>query len=57
VVNGVPLATEIIMTSHLGGRFRIKISETEINAPLAPDAFVSRLDGLALYPLSALQKK
>ena len=50
-VNGVPLATEIIMDSHDGGRFRIKLSEPEVNAELAPDAFLPRLDGLQLYPL------
>jgi outer membrane lipoprotein-sorting protein len=54
-VNGVPLATEIIMDNHDGGRFRIKLSEPEVNADLAPDAFVPRLDGLQLYPLALLQ--
>ncbi|GFE61048.1 lipoprotein insertase outer membrane protein LolB [Geobacter sp. AOG2] len=57
VVNGVPLATEIIMYSHNGDRFRIKISEPEVNAELAPEAFTSHLDNLTLYPLSALQGK
>ncbi len=55
VVNGVPLATEIIMDSHDGGRFRIKVSEPEVNAELAPEAFVTHLEGLMVYPLSALQ--
>ena len=55
VVNGVPLATEIIMDSHDGGRFRIKVSEPEVNAELAPEAFVTHLEGLTVYPLSALQ--
>ena len=31
LVNGVPLATEIIMDSHDGGRFRIRITEPEVN--------------------------
>jgi hypothetical protein len=56
LVNGVPLATEIIMNSHDGGRFRIKVTEPEVNAELAPDAFIPHLDGLTLYPLSALQE-
>ncbi len=55
LVNGVPLATEIIMDSHDGGRFRIKVTEPEVNAELAADAFIPHLDGLTVYPLSALQ--
>jgi len=56
LVNGVPLATEIIMNSHDGGRFRIKVTEPEVNAELAADAFIPHLDGLTVYPLSALQE-
>ncbi|QEM68423.1 outer membrane lipoprotein LolB [Geobacter sp. FeAm09] len=57
VVNGVPLATEIIMYSHDGGRFRIKITEPEVNTELSPEAFTLHLDNLTVYPLSALQGK
>ena len=57
LVNGVPLATEIIMDSHDGGRFRIKVTEPEVNAKLAADAFIPRLEGLKLYPLSVLQEQ
>ncbi len=57
VVNGVPLATEIVMESHDGGRFRIRISEPEVNAELSPDAFKPNLDGLTVLPLAALRKK
>ena len=56
LVNGVPLATEIIMNSHDGSRFRIKVTEPEVNTALAADAFTPHLDGLALYPLSLLQE-
>ena len=56
LVNGVPLATEIIMDSHDGGRFRIKITEPEVNAELSAEAFHSHLEGLTLYPLTALQE-
>ena len=56
LVNGVPLATEIIMDSHDGGRLRIKVTEPEVNTALAADAFTPHLDGLALYPLSLLQE-
>ena len=55
LVNGIPLATEIIMDSHDGGRFRVKVSEPEVNAVLSSEAFLPRLDGLTLYPLTALQ--
>ncbi|KAB0666677.1 outer membrane lipoprotein LolB [Oryzomonas japonica] len=57
VVNGVPLATEIIMYSHDGGRFRIRITEPEVNTDLAPEAFTPHVDNLTIYPLSALQGK
>ena len=57
LVNGVPLATEIIMDSHDGGRFRIKVTEPEVNTELAPDAFAARLEGLTVYPLSALREQ
>jgi len=55
LVNGVPLATEIIMNSQDGGRFRIKVTEPEVNAELAADAFIPHLEALTVYPLSALQ--
>lgn len=55
VVNGVPLATEIIISSHNGGRFSIKISDPEVNTDLPQDAFTPHLDSLTIYPLSALQ--
>jgi hypothetical protein len=57
LVNGVPLATEIIMNSQDGGRFRIKVTEPEVNAELAADAFTANIDGMTVYPLSALQEK
>ena len=55
VANGVPLASEIIISNHDGERFRISISEPEVNTDLPPDAFTPHLDSLAVYPLSALQ--
>lgn len=57
VVNGVPLASEIIMYPSSGGRVRIKVSEPEVNAGLEPESFTPNLDGLAVYPLTALRKK
>ena len=57
LVNGVPLATEIIMNSQDGGRFRIKVTEPEVNAELAADAFTAHIDGMTVYPVSALQEK
>ena len=55
LVNGVPLATEIIMNSHDGGRFRIKLTDPEVNVKLSANAFLPRLNDLKIYPLSALQ--
>jgi hypothetical protein len=55
VVNGAPLATEIILNSHNGARIRIKLNEPEVNTDLSPEAFTLHLDSLILYPLSALQ--
>jgi hypothetical protein len=54
LVNGVPLACEIIMDSHDGSRFRIKVTEPEVNTELSSDAFVPHLEGLTVYPLAAL---
>jgi outer membrane lipoprotein-sorting protein len=56
LVNGVPLATEIIMNSRDDGRFRIKVTDPEVNAELAAHAFIPHLDGMTVYPLSALQE-
>lgn len=56
LINGVPLATEIIMDSHDNGRFRIKVSEPEVNTKLPADAFVPHLEGLKIYPLTVLQE-
>jgi outer membrane lipoprotein-sorting protein len=54
-VNGVPLATEIVIRSHNGDRFRIGISEPEVNTELSPEAFTPHLESMTIYPLSALQ--
>ncbi|MGD0586506.1 MAG: lipoprotein insertase outer membrane protein LolB [Oryzomonas sp.] len=54
-VNGVPLATEVVIHSHNGNRFRIGISEPEVNTELSPEAFTPHLDSLTIYPLSVLQ--
>ena len=56
-LNGVPLATEIIMHSFSEGRFRLKISEPEVNGELSAEAFSPKLDGFISYPLAALQAK
>ena len=57
VINGVPLATEILMDSSNGGHFRIRISEPEVNAELSPEAFIPNLDGFSILPLTDLRKK
>lgn len=55
VTGGVPLATEIVMENTAGDRFRLKLNEPEVNTPFEADVFTPRLDGLAVYPLAALQ--
>lgn len=57
VINGVPLATEVIMDTASRSRFRVKLSEPEVNAELSPESFVPRLDGYTVYPLSMLDGK
>ena len=57
VMDGIPLATEIVMMNPAGDRFRITLKEPELNAPLAPDVFTPHLDGLRLLPLAALKEE
>jgi len=57
MVNGVPLAAEIIMHGSDDSRFRIKLTEPEVNGELSPDAFTVNLEGLAVYPLAALTEQ
>jgi hypothetical protein len=57
VFNGVPVATLITIDSHDGGRFRVRISDPELNAELSPAAFTPYLEGLAVLPLADLRKK
>jgi len=56
-IDGVPLATEIVMENASGKRLRIKLTEPEINTFLATDAFTPRLEGMVPYPLSVLKEK
>jgi outer membrane lipoprotein-sorting protein len=55
VINGVPLATEIVMESPIGDRFSLKISDPEVNGEIAADAFEPKMNELTVYPLSALK--
>ncbi len=57
LVNGVPLAAEIIMHGSDDSRFRIKLTEPEVNGELSPEAFTVNLEGLTVYPLAALTEQ
>lgn len=57
LVNGVPLAAEIVMHGADDSRFRIKLTEPEVNGELSPEAFTVNLDGLTVYPLAALTEQ
>ncbi len=57
LVNGVPLAAEIIMHGGDDSRFRIKLTEPEVNGELSPEAFKVNLEGLTVYPLAALTEQ
>lgn len=55
VINGVPLATEVDMRNSRDERVTMKLDEPEVNTPLEDDAFMPKLEGYTLLPLSALQ--
>ena len=54
-INGVPVAMEFSLRNERDDRLRITLDEPEINTPLDDAAFVPRLDGLTVIPLSAVQ--
>ncbi|NVN89916.1 MAG: outer membrane lipoprotein LolB [Desulfuromonadales bacterium] len=54
LVNGVPFALELEMQTRYHDRIRLVFDEPEINTTLDGAAFVPRLDGLRLLPLSAI---
>jgi len=55
LVSGVPLANELELRNAREDRIRIVLDEPEVNASLEATAFVPRLDGMTVLPLSALQ--
>lgn len=55
VINGVPLPAEIEMRDAREDRIRFTLDEPEINTPLDENAFLPRLDGMSILPLSAIQ--
>lgn len=56
VVAGVPLATEIVMTTPAGDRLRITLKEPELNTPIDANLFTPQLDGMQLFPLTVLRE-
>lgn len=55
IVSGLVLAEELVMENAEGDRIRLLLEEPEVNVTLPENAFVPRLDGLRLLPLSALK--
>ncbi len=55
IVAGLVLAQELVMENTEGDRIRLLLEEPEVNVALPENAFVPRLDGLLLLPLSALK--
>lgn len=53
-VNGVDVATEIILYRHDGVRFRIKLTDLEVNGTVTDEMFQPRLAGLSIHPLASL---
>ncbi len=55
LINGVPVASEIDIRNKQDDRIRLKLQETEINTHLDDAAFIPRLEGIKLLPLSELE--
>jgi len=55
IVAGLVLAHELVMENDEGDRIRLLLEEPEVNLALPDKAFVPRLDGLRLLPLSELK--
>jgi hypothetical protein len=55
VINGVPLPAEIEMRDDHEDRIRFTLDEPEINTQLDENAFLPRLEGMTILPLSAMQ--
>lgn len=57
LVNGVPLAEELIILNAREDRIRLKLEEPEVNGSLDATVFTPRLEGLTVLPLSDLPVK
>ena len=55
VVNGVPIAAEVELHSARDESIRMTMDEPEVNTLLDASAFMPRLDGMTVLPLSAIQ--
>lgn len=55
VVAGLVLAEELQMENAEGDRIRLVLEEPEVNVSLPENAFVPRLEGMRLLPLSELK--
>jgi hypothetical protein len=55
VINGVPLATDLEVRNALEERVRLTLDEPEVNTYLDDAAFIPKLEGFTVLPLSAIQ--
>lgn len=55
LINGVPVASEIDIRNKQDDRIHLKLQEPEINLHLDDAAFMPRLEGIKLLPLSELE--
>jgi len=55
VINGVPLAIDLEVRNSLDERVRLTLDEPEVNTHLDDAAFIPKLEGFTVLPLSAIQ--
>jgi hypothetical protein len=55
LINGVPLAAEVEMSNARDDRVRLTMDEPEVNSSVDDSAFMPKLDGMTVLPLSAIQ--
>jgi hypothetical protein len=51
----VPLAAEVEMSNARDDRVRLTMDEPEVNSSVDDSAFMPKLDGMTVLPLSAIQ--
>jgi hypothetical protein len=56
VINGVPVASELDLRNDRNDRIRIVLDAPEVNTDIEDAAFIPRLEGMTILPLSALKQ-